>query len=392
MTQKVDVLIIGGGLVGRVLAHSLVLRNISVGLVDQEAPSAQLMQGNDGRTTAVNYGSQQFLESLGLWETAAPYAEPIWDIRVFEHGFSWTVDYNHQDIGPNPMGYIVENYYLRQAFHKEDTTGLLHIFAPDSLAEHKILPHAVEATLSSGQKIMASLLVGAEGRFSPTRKQSSIRTHMRDYNQTVLVTHVLHEKPHKGTAWEVFMPTGPLAFLPMKNCPQTGAPQSGIVWAKERHYAWDTFSNADLEAELGQLFPFYGNLTINNKRWTYDLMGLSVSDSIDTRFALVGDAAHVMHPIAGQGVNLGWRDVASLTGVLDEAKQLGLDLGGFDVLTRYNQSRKKDHRLALAVTHGIYRLFSNNSSLLAFARNAGFGIVNNLTPLKKFLMKKAMGV
>jgi 2-octaprenyl-6-methoxyphenol hydroxylase len=396
MTQQkkmtVDVLIVGGGLVGRVLAHALAQNSISVALVDREASQDQLTPQTDGRTTAVSLGSQKFLNSLGFWQFVAPYAEPILDIRVFEHGFSWTVDYSHKDLGPNPMGYIVENQYLRQAFHQTDTTGLMHVFAPETLKTHKITPHDVTAELSSGQMIKASLLVGAEGRFSPTRSQSAIRTKMWDYDQTALVTHVIHETPHAGTAWEVFLPQGPLAFLPMKNCPHTNSFQSGIVWAKERNYPWDSISNSDLEAELLKLFPFYGNLTINSPKWTYNLTALKVSSTIDKRFALVGDSAHVLHPIAGQGVNVGWRDVASLVPVLAQAKQLGLDVGGFESLQVYARNRKKDHTFALALTDGIYRLFSNNSSILSFARNTGFAAVNNIPPLKRYLMKKAMGV
>jgi 2-octaprenyl-6-methoxyphenol hydroxylase len=389
---SVDVLIVGGGLVGRVLAHALVQNALSVVLVDKDHPHDQVRPEIDGRTTAVSYGSKQFLNSLGLWDSIAPYAEPILDIRVFEHGFSWTVDYTHKDLGNDPMGYIVENQYLRQSFHKEDTTGLLHVFAPRTLQSHTVTETGVEAQLSCGQQIRASLIVGAEGRFSPTRSKSSIRTKMWDYDQTVLVAHVLHEKPHQGTAWEVFFPEGPLAFLPMQNCPQTNGFQSGIVWAKGRNYGWDTFSNAQLEAELMKVFPFYGALTLNSKRWTYNLTGLHVSSAVDKRFALVGDAAHVLHPIAGQGVNVGWRDVASLAPLLGRAKKLGLDVGGFETLQVYARHRKKDHAFALGITDGIFRLFSNNSSILSLVRNAGFAAVNTIPFLKRYLMKKAMGV
>lgn len=396
MTQKeslvVDVLIVGGGLVGRVLAHALVQNAMSVALVDREAPHDQFDPKTDGRTTAVSLGSQRFLDSLGLWQFAAHYAEPILDIRVFEHGFSWTVDYTHKDLGPNPMGYIVENKHLRQAFCQTDTTGLMHVFAPETLKTHNVNSYGVTANLSSGKTILASLLVGAEGRFSPTRTQSAIRTKMWDYDQTALVAHVTHEKPHAGTAWEVFLPQGPLAFLPMKNCAHTNSFQSGIVWAKGRNYSWDSFPNRELEAELMKLFPFYGNLAINSPRWTYNLMALKVSSVIDQRFALVGDSAHVLHPIAGQGVNVGWRDVASLVPILAEAKSLGLDVGGFESLQLYARNRKKDHTFALALTDGIYRLFSNNSSILSLVRNAGFAAVNNIHPLKRYLMKKAMGI
>jgi 2-octaprenyl-6-methoxyphenol hydroxylase len=187
------------------------------------------------------------------------------------------------------------------------------------------------------------------------------------------------------------MPSGPLAILPMLPCPQTNRYRSGLVWAKPFAYDWSTINNHELALQIKTYFPFYGELEICSQRWTYPLSALTVNSYIDHRIALIGDAAHVVHPIAGQGVNLGWRDAAVLADQLARAYALGLDIGSATVLNMFNQKRLVDHQSVLWATDGIHRLFSYDHSAIRFVRNTGFALVNHLPPLKKFLMRKAMG-
>lgn len=392
MTQeKCDVIIIGGGLVGATLAIGLAQQNISVTVVDRENSESLLLPQKDGRTTAVSYGSQQILAKLGAWEAIAPYAQSIWEIRVFEGGSPWTVDYDHKDLGPNPMGYIVENRILRQALYDCRNLSHLNWLAPNNVKSVDYQDNKVITHLENGEVIESSLLVGAEGRHSPTRAQSSICTKAWDYPQHALVTHLTHEKPHNGTAWEIFLPDGPLAILPLLD-DENGNHRSGIVWGKSRKHDWFRWSDEELANKIQEHFPFYGDIKICNQRWTYPLSALMVDSIIDHRRVLVGDAAHLVHPIAGQGVNLGWRDADSLTKCLVEAKSVGLDIGSYTVLENYQRERKRDHRAVLFMTDGINKLFNNSSSILHFARNAGFAAVNHIKPLKRFFMKKAMGL
>ena len=390
--MKADVIIVGGGLVGSILAIGLSQQQVKVTILEKTPPLSPEMTG-DGRTTAVSYGSQQIFNNLGLWSGIAAYAQPIEEIRVFEEGSAWTVDYHHRDIGTHPMGYIVENSLLRHHLQQNlQNNPLITWIASADVLSTKRLAGKVAVNLKDGQTLEALLLVGAEGRHSPTRQQSSITTRSWDYSQTALVVHLYHTKPHNNTAWEVFMPSGPLAILPMLPCPKTGHHRSGLVWAKPLSHDWQNLSDEDLAAQIQHYFPFYGDLTVCSQKWTYPLSALTTSSYVDHRLALVGDAAHVVHPIAGQGVNLGWRDADVLAAHLGKAHQLGLDIGSATVLDVYNKKRRVDQRSVLWTTDGINRLFSFDNSILFFLRNSGFALVNNLPPLKRLLMRKAMGV
>ncbi len=391
-THNPEVIIAGGGLVGSVLAIALAKKRIAVTVVDREPIDQQIKPENDGRTTAVSYGSQQIFNELGIWQAMEAYAQPIWEIRVFENDSPWTVDYDHKDIGPNPMGYIIENQVIRKAIQAHLDIPYLNWIAPTRIESTQRLKEKVIVTLEDKRVFEAKLLVGAEGRFSPTRSQSSISTKTWEYNQMALVAHIQHEKPHNGTAWEIFLPEGPLAVLPMFDYPKTKSPRSGLVWVKSKKHDWHKETDDQLASELQDLFPFYGKVKFCSRRWTYPLSALTVNSIIDDRLVLIGDAAHVVHPIAGQGVNLGWRDAIVLAESIQEAISLGLDIGSHTTLSRYQHKRKFDQRSVILMMDGINRLFSNSSTVLHILRNAGFAAVNNIKPLKRFFMKKAMGL
>jgi 2-octaprenyl-6-methoxyphenol hydroxylase len=209
-----------------------------------------------------------------------------------------------------------------------------------------------------------------------------------------LIAHVTHEKPHHGSAWEVFQPQGPFAILPLKICPATGAYRSGIVWtgSPEDTDRLLSLDDAVISAELQEIFPYFGTIQLSGKRWSYPLSAMIAKGTVGHRFAIVGDAAHTVHPVAGQGVNLGWRDAQALAEVLGKARRLGLDIGSKSILQDYQRRRRVDTASILAMSDGMVRLFSNKSSMLSFLRNTGLGIVNQVPPLKRRLMRHAMGI
>lgn len=390
-----DVIISGGGLVGGTLAVALASAGVKVVVIDRDTPEALLDPKLDGRTTAVSYGSQQMFEVLGIWPDLVGVAEPILDIRVFESGSPWAVYYDHKDVGSHPMGYIVENRSLRQAIFRkaEELSSLITWIAPGEIENREMSETFVEITVE-GRVIKAPLLVVAEGRFSPTRQKAGIQTTGWQYSQTALVCHMTHDQPHKGVAWEIFFPEGPFAILPLPDCPETGKHKSGLVWALPTEIAQEMMEKSDeeLSKDLTGAFPHYGSLKVIGQRWSYPLSAMIADEFIHKRMAVIGDAAHVVHPVAGQGVNVGWCDAATLAEVIVEARRGGADIGSQTVLNQYKRLRRLDTLSVLGMCDGMVRLFSNRSSILHFLRNTGLGIVNVLPPLKRLLMRKAMGV
>lgn len=410
--KKVDVCIIGGGLVGGIMAIDLARRGFQVVVVDQESPETMLNPIADGRTTAVNLASQRYFAELGTWEYMASEAEAINDIRVYEGGSPWSIHFDHRQLGQDPMGYILDNRFIRQAIiRKALDYPTIHWLAPAQVLAKKINQQGVQiftncglesndgaqttikGSLSDYDEIQASLLICAEGKKSPTRGDVGIKTYEFPYKQKALVFSVLHEHPHQNVAWEVFYPKGPLAFLPAKSTDEKRC-RSGIVWTLPPEEAdhWVAQDPAIIEKKLEELFPHFGTLEICTKVWSYPLVAQMVDRFIDQRVVIIGDAAHVCHPVAGQGVNVGWRDAMELGSVLTEARSLGGDLGSQSVLSAYQRARRVDTYSIFAMTDGMVRLFSNNSQILGFLRNSGLGIVNKVAPLKKFFMKKAMGL
>lgn len=393
---KTDSVVIGGGLVGGTLGVAFAQQGLSVTVVDRESQNNLLKPTLDGRTTFVSYGSRLIFDQLGIWEKVAPAAEPILTIRVFERGSPWAVYYDHQDVGDVPMGYIVENQVLRQGIFQrtQELNEHLNWIAPMDVAQTEYTPASAIVHLVNGDALKAPLVIGAEGRHSPTRDQAGLETVRWNYQQMALIAHVRHEKPHQGAAWEIFQPQGPFAILPLKACPTTGAFRSGIVWTGKPEDINHLLSLDDvaISKELQSLFPYFGDIHLSGQRWSYPLAAMVAKSVARPRLAIVGDAAHVIHPVAGQGVNLGWRDAQALAQAVGEAKRLGLDIGSENILRSYQRHRRLDAASILAMTDGMVRLFSNKSTILSFLRNAGLGAVNQTPPLKRRLMRRAMGL
>ncbi|MGA8381193.1 MAG: UbiH/UbiF/VisC/COQ6 family ubiquinone biosynthesis hydroxylase [Stellaceae bacterium] len=396
MSDDAELLIAGGGLNGLLLGVACAGAGLAVALVDREDPARMLDQGFDGRSSAIAYGSQQVLAALGLWPLLAGEAEPILEIRVADDDAKLFLHYDHRELAPDqaragaPLGWIIENRILRRVLIEQARSlPTLAFLAP--LAVDRVLTSATaaEAALSDGQRLSARLVAAADGAASPLRHAAGIRTLEWRYPQTAIVTTVQHARPHAGVAVEHFLPAGPFAILPM-----TGN-RSSIVWTEREELAPRLLALADAEfaVELATRFgDFLGAVEPVGPRWSYPVGLMLAERYVDRRLALIGEAAHVIHPIAGQGLNLGIRDVAALAEIVIDTRRLGLDIGDATPLRRYQQWRRLDTMMLAAVTDGLNRLFSNSIPPLRLARDVGLAAVNRLPPLKRFLMRDAMGI
>lgn len=380
----------GGGLTGLTLAIACAEAGIDTVVVDREDPATMLAAPYDGRTTALAYGSQQVLAGIGLWPHLAAEAEPILEIRVADAGAPLFLHYDHREVGDHPLGWIVENRALRRALfaRARELPALLHL-APLAVEAVSYAGSGAVAQLGDGRRVRAGLVAACDGRGSPLREAAGIKVLTWKYRQTGIVCTVRHEAPHRGVAVEHFLAAGPFAILPM-----TGN-RSSIVWTEDAALAprLMALDDAGFLAELGRRFgDFLGALALEGPRWSYPLSLLHASRYTAPRLALLGEAAHVIHPIAGQGLNLGIRDIAALAELAVDARRLGLDIDRPEVLERYERWRRFDTVLLAAVTDGLNRLFSNRIAPLVLARDIGLAAVDRLPPLKRFFMRHAMGL
>lgn len=388
---ETEVLIVGGGMVGMTLAVALAGAGIDVVVLDRESAAAHMDAAFDGRTSAIAWGSAQVLSGIGLWQAMVPDAEPIREIRVSDGPSLLFLHYRHEEVADHPLGYIVENRNTRRVlFETLATLKKAKLLAPTQLASLARDGGKACAILEDGRAIEAQLVVSAEGRNARLRKEAGITATEWSYPQTGIVCTIHHEKPHRGVAHERFLPAGPLAVLPM-----TGGHRSSIVWTEHGRLAPALLALDDdaFSAELQRRFgPYLGKLRIEGRRWSYPLALLHATRYVDERLVLIGDAAHAIHPIAGQGLNLGLRDVAALAEILVDAHRLGLDLGSGDLLQHYQRWRRFDNTALMVVTDVLNRLFSNDVPLIRAVRDLGIGIVNELPPLRRLFMRHAMGV
>ena len=391
MSDDAELLIAGGGLNGLLLGIACAGAGLEVVLVDREDPAAMLEQGFDGRSSAIAYGSQQVLSALGLWPAIAADAEPILEIRVADDNAPFFLHYDHRELSTDaPLGWIVENRVLRRALieHARSLPSLVFL-APLEIGAIETWPALAEAALSDGRRMTVRLIAAADGAASPLRRSAGIRTVDWRYPQTAIVTTVRHDRPHAGIAVEHFLPAGPFAILPM-----TGS-RSSIVWTERAELAAGLLAlpDAAFAAELAARFgEFLGAVEPVGPRWRYPVALMLAERYVARRLALVGEAAHLIHPIAGQGLNLGIRDVAALAEIVIDARRLGLDIGDDALLRRYQQWRRLDAVLLAGVTDGLNRLFSNSIAPLRLIRDLGLAAVDRLPPLKRFLMRDAMGI
>ena len=385
-----DVVIVGGGLGGGTLACALAETGLSSVVVEAGTLEAMLDDRFDGRASAISLTSRRLLEAIELWPAMAEEATPMRYIRVSEGASPLHLHYDHRDVGDQPFGHMVENRHYRRALYgRIRELDAVTFLAPARAASVERSEAGVEVLLEDGGRIRAPLVIGAEGRNSRLREEAGIRVSGWSYRQVGIVCTVEHERPHGFIAHERFLPAGPFAILPLKGN------RSSIVWTEraDRAPAIMALDDTGFAAELTSRFgDFLGALTIIGPRWSYPLSLQFAEKAIAPRLALVGDAIHAMHPIAGQGLNMGLRDVAALSEVLGEARRLGLDLGAADVLARYQRWRRFDNTLMLVLTDGLNRLFEIDVAPVRLARDLGLAAVNVLPPVKRFFMRHAMGM
>ncbi len=386
----VDVVVIGGGLVGLTIGIALGGAGLETAVIDGVDPA--VMQGSafDGRVCSIAQGSKRVLEGLGVWAGVARDAEPILEIRVSDGDAPLFLHYDHAEVGADPLGHIVENRHMRQALHaRAQALSTVRYLAPVAVEGFTVDGHRVEAALADGRVVRARLAIAADGRHSRTRAAANIDTVHWSYPQTGIVCTVAHERPHRGIAHERFLPAGPFAILPMRG------DRSSLVWTEHASLA-PTLVDADpatFHRELARRFgDFLGTLEVVGPRWSYPLALTHAKRYVGERLALVGDAAHAIHPIAGQGFNLGIRDVAALAEMIVDRARLGLDIGSPDMLRGYERWRRFDTIVLVGVTDGLNRLFSNERPLVGLARDIGLAAVNQVPPLKRTFMRHAMGL
>jgi 2-octaprenyl-6-methoxyphenol hydroxylase len=386
-------------MIGAATAIALAGAGLSVVLLDAEPAAERESASYDGRASAIAYGSQQALAMLGIWPGLAGEAEPILDIRVSDGrpgqaAAPLFLHYDHRQSGLDaPFGHIVENRVIRRvlASRLSELAGV-RVIAPGRLADLKRKAGHVDAHLEDGRQIRARLLVAADGARSRVRRAAGIPAAELAYEQTAIVCTVAHEIAHGGVAHEHFLPAGPFAVLPMTD--YEGRHRSSIVWTERRELAPALLrlDDADFSAEIERRFgASLGGLSVLGGRWSYPLRLIHAARYAEHRLVLVGDAAHAIHPIAGQGLNLGLRDVAALAEVVTDAHRLGLDIGSMAVLADYQRWRRFDSMLLIAVTDGLNRLFSNDIGPLRLARDLGLAAVDRMPALKRVFMRQAMG-
>ncbi len=389
-----DVVISGGGMVGLTLALALAQGGLKVVIVDALAPEKTVAADFDGRVSALAYAVVRMMQALGLWPHLEAQAQPIREILVSDGAIGrgaspFSLHFDAQEVGADSLGHIAENRHIRAALyaaiaeHKNIT-----LIAPATVAALQVEPAGVIARLSDGTKIKAALAVAADGRESRLRGQMGIGVIGWSYPQTGIVATVQHARPHNGVAYEHFLPSGPFAILPM-----TGD-RSSLVWteAKMKAPAMLALDKADFDAEVAARFGAHlGETEVIGARWSYPLNFHLARDYVRPRFALAGDCAHGIHPIAGQGLNLGLKDVAALAEILLDAARLGQDIGALDVLKRYERWRRFDSFTLAASTDALNRIFSNDIAPLRHLRDLGLGIADAFGPARRFFMRHAGG-
>lgn len=385
LAENVDVIIVGNGLTGGTLAYALAEKDLKIALIDHQDFSKPFH--SDGRSFALSHRSFEILSAYGLWEDLED--TPIFKIHTSDGVLPQWVQFGQAEGDSLPLGYVVESALLKEKIlQKTRAHKNITLYAPTTVTRCERDEVSVRLHTRDGHIIEAPLCVASDGRASYLRKESRIPLLTWPYHQVAIVCTVSHTVPHKNQAFEHFLSSGPLAFVPRKGN------TSGLVWSldKEKAMCLLDLSPEDFREELSAHFgSALGTFTLISPRWSYPLGVCLPTRFIDTRLALVGDAAHMFHPVAGQGLNLGLRDVASLTDTIFQAFSLGLDIGSPPTLDRYQKSRRTDVMAMTLLTEGIVRVFSNSSHLLARLRFFGFKAVIHLPFLKNFMTQYAAG-
>ena len=393
MSDKRDLLILGGGLVGMTLALTAARKGLSSHVVDRADPAELTAEGFDGRASAISTASWNLFTNIGLADSLEPQACPIARIAVTDGMRPGRIDFQ-----PEPhegsLGRMFANRTLRLAlFEAAAAEPLIAWHSKAEVVARERGEFAVSATLRDGATLEGCLMVAAEGRNSPTREQAGIAVAKWDYRHRAIVTVLRHHKPHEGVAWEIFYPAGPFALLPLRD-DADGTARSALVWTVSERDAAGVLALSDRafthEVEK-RMHGLYGAVSVAGPRSSYPLGYHHTARITAPRLALVGDAAHGIHPIAGQGLNLGLRDVGALVEVIADGMRLGLDPGDAQLLARYERWRGLDSFMVALATDGLTRLFGIPGKLPSALRRLGMGMVQRTPALKHWFMDEARG-
>ncbi len=389
--QQFDVIVVGAGMVGAALALALGRHDFQVALVDAHAPQLDWSQeGYDIRVSAITRASQNLFASLGAWSLMqAERISPYRDMHVWDAGGDGVIHFDSAEIGEPDLGHIIENRVIVKGLHS-CLAGQSNVtpFWPRQPTSLSITDSHAQLVLEDGTALQARLLIGADGARSWVRRQAGISVKGWDYDQVALVTWVKPEKFHQETAWQRFLPSGPLAFLPLTDG------YCSIVWSTSPTHAaqLQAMETERFAQELQAAFENkLGKIEVIGPRAMFPLRSFETQHYVLPRLALVGDAAHTIHPLAGQGVNLGLADMASLVQVLLEARQQQRDIGSEKILRRYERWRRADNRSMLLAMDGFKRLFSTDHALLRWVRNQGLNLTDKTQPIKRLIMQQALG-
>lgn len=393
-----DVVIAGGGMTGLTLAIALSQAGLSVAVADAERASAQVAPEYDGRASAIAYASFRMWTALGLEPVLAPHAQRIEQILVTDGRVRTGVSplslaFDRRELDPRPegeaLGYMLENRHIRAALGEAaQRQPRLKVIAPVRVTGYGADAGSAWVTLDNGETLRGRLVVAAEGRNSTVRASAGIRTNGWAYDQTAIVCTVAHQKPHDGVAHEYFLPSGPFAMLPLTRN------RCNVVWTEKPAIAQTLMkmSEPDFVAELGARFGSHlGALSMAGPRFAYPLSLKIAERFTGSRLALIGDAAHGVHPIAGQGLNVGLRDVAALAECVVDAAKVGLDVGDAEALARYQRWRRFDSLSLALVMDAFNRIFSNDLPILRDWRTRGAALVDLVGPARRMFMREAAG-
>jgi len=388
-----DVLIIGGGLVGASLACALRASGLRLGVIEAVPLAASSQPGYDDRTLALAYGSKRIFEALGVWEGIVAEATPIHRIHISDRGHFGVTRLTAAEAGLPALGYVVPSRALGAALLKAlEGSRQIDWLCPAEMRDIRVLPdHAVVSIHHDGndKPLTARLVIAADGAHSAVRQAMGIEALRTEYRQTAIVTTVTVSQPHANTAYERFTDTGPLALLPLRQN------DCAVVWSARAEEVKTILGWSDTEF-LHQLQERFGDrlgtFTRLGRRASYPLALTRVPEQVRARLALIGNAAHTVHPVAGQGFNLGLRDVAAMADILADAQHAGDDIGDLAVLDRYADWRQHDNQVISLFTNGLIRIFSNNIFPLTLLRNAGLLAVDLMPGVKRGFVRVTSGL
>lgn len=392
--ERRDLVILGGGLVGMTLALAAARAGITSHVVDKADPKELTAEGADGRASAISTASWNLFRNIGLRESLEPLGCPIDAIAVTDGMKPGQLDFRSEP-HEGSLGLMFANRDIRLAlFQAAEREPAIAWHTGTEVVKRERGPHGVAVTLDDGRVLTGSLLVAAEGRQSPTRDEAGFSLARWDYRHRAMVTALYHEKPHGNVAWEIFYPAGPFALLPLRDAPG-GRHRSALVWTVAEKDAAGITGMSDkafLHEVEQRMHGLYGMIELAAPRLSYPLRFHHSGKIVGERLALVGDAAHGMHPIAGQGLNLGLRDVGALVEVLTDGMRIGLEPGDAQLLARYERWRSLDSFMVMSVTDTITRLFGIPGRLPSAVRRLGLGAVQRMPALKRFFMDEARGM